>query len=353
MVSTLRKLAEYIGAHRAADRDAHERDRARQRVAIATVFGLASGWAAVDAGRAGPVPVLLAAVPVFSMGYALLALFHLRWLLPRRGVTLFGQYSFIVLDSVLTVVALVGAPSMLAAFYPVLMVQIVRCGMRYGLRTLWLSWAAAALAAAALMPFSSDWTSEASLLRSFVVMMVIIPVLFGPLVQKLVRANDALRAAATADPLTGLGNRRMLFEQLRLARASSVRTSTMLAVVLFDLDSQQVLDAVLLALSSARVLLMQLLAEGVDRQAFDDLVLAAFAGDGVAEHHVLGDAVFAVAGMPMVTQPPLVPSAQSRMWSMAALAAEAADDRPRASMMAAPRLPTVGRKVSACSRPGR
>lgn len=236
MVSTLRKLAEYIGAHRAADRDAHERDRARQRVAIATVFGLASGWAAVDAGRAGAVPVLLAAVPVFSMGYALLALFHLRWLLPRRGVTLFGQYSFIVLDSVLTVVALVGAPSMLAAFYPVLMVQIVRCGMRYGLRTLWLSWAAAALAAAALMPFSSDWTSEASLLRSFVVMMVIIPVLFGPLVQKLVRANDALRAAATADPLTGLGNRRMLFEQLRLARASSVRTSTMLAVVLFDLD---------------------------------------------------------------------------------------------------------------------
>src|SRR3989344_2519999 len=52
-------------------------------------------------------------------------------------------------------------------------------------------------------------------------------------------------------------------------------------------------------------------------------------------------------GMPMVTHLPLVPRAQSRMWSMAALAAEAADDRPRASMMAAPRLPTVGRKVLA------
>ena len=51
--------------------------------------------------------------------------------------------------------------------------------------------------------------------------------------------------------------------------------------------------------------------------------------------------------MPIVTHLPLVPSAQSRMWSMAALAADAADDRPRASMMAAPRLPTVGRKVSA------
>ncbi len=49
--------------------------------------------------------------------------------------------------------------------------------------------------------------------------------------------------------------------------------------------------------------------------------------------------------MPMVTHLPLLPSAQSRIWSMAALAADAADDTPRAAMMAAPRLPTVGKKV--------
>ena len=48
----------------------------------------------------------------------------------------------------------------------------------------------------------------------------------------------------------------------------------------------------------------------------------------------------------MVTHSPPEPRAQSRMWSMAALAAEAADDRPRAAMMAAPRLPTVGRNTS-------
>ncbi len=44
----------------------------------------------------------------------------------------------------------------------------------------------------------------------------------------------------------------------------------------------------------------------------------------------------------MVTHLPSEPRAQPRMWSMAALAAEAAEDRPRASMMAAPRLPTFG-----------
>jgi hypothetical protein len=34
------------------------------------------------------------------------------------------------------------------------------------------------------------------------------------------------------------------------------------------------------------------------------------------------------------------------MWSIAALAAEAALEAPRASMIAAPRLPTFGRKLS-------
>ena len=42
-----------------------------------------------------------------------------------------------------------------------------------------------------------------------------------------------------------------------------------------------------------------------------------------------------------------VPRTQSCMWSIAALAAEAALEAPRASMIAAPRLPTVGMNSSA------
>src|SRR6476660_7319510 len=41
-----------------------------------------------------------------------------------------------------------------------------------------------------------------------------------------------------------------------------------------------------------------------------------------------------------------VPSTQELTWAMAAFAAEAAEDAPRASMIAAPRLATVGMKVS-------
>src|SRR6185437_6476249 len=40
-----------------------------------------------------------------------------------------------------------------------------------------------------------------------------------------------------------------------------------------------------------------------------------------------------------------VPRAQSRAWSQVALAADAAEEDPRASMMAAPRLATVGMNV--------
>src|SRR6266705_369986 len=48
----------------------------------------------------------------------------------------------------------------------------------------------------------------------------------------------------------------------------------------------------------------------------------------------------------MLTQlPARVPSTQSRTWSMAAFAALAAEDSPRASMIAAPRFCTVGMKV--------
>ena len=47
-----------------------------------------------------------------------------------------------------------------------------------------------------------------------------------------------------------------------------------------------------------------------------------------------------------VQSPSGVPLTQSKTWSTAALAADAADEAPRASMIAAPRLATVGMKVS-------
>jgi hypothetical protein len=106
-------------------------------------------------------------------------------------------------------------------------------------------------------------------------------------------------------------------------------------------------DAGLLVLQFFERLVDALLAESVDLEAFNQFVIAAFSGDGEANMVSLGMPYWPSDGIPMVTHLPLEPRAQSRMWSMAALAADAADDRPRASMMAAPRLPTVGRNTVA------
>ena len=234
MLAPIPPLADYFGAHTVLHRDEHERDRARQRAVIAMVFALASGWAVWSAGADDGFERL---VPWLSAAYAAYAMFHLKVMLSRARRGVLAQYVFIVLDSVLTIVAVTGAPTVLAAFYPVLMVQIVRCGMRYGIRTMWLSWGAGAAAAAMAMPASPFWMSEPQLLRSFAFMMIVIPLLFGPLIRRLHAATDELRAAAGSDALTGLGNRRMLEEHLKLARARSERDGNMLAVIVFDLDN--------------------------------------------------------------------------------------------------------------------
>lgn len=235
----LQRFIGYVGAHNAQHVDAHERDRARQRAMISLAFSAITGWDAWHSPAPPPVEVL---VPVLSLAYALVALLHLKVVLARQRAGVLSQYLFIVLDSMVTVVAFVGAPAVLGPLYPVLMVQIVRCGMRYGLRTLWLSWAAAALAALALMPLSDYWTGQVLLLRSFVAMMVVIPLLFAPLVRTLHRVTAELRIAAGSDPLTGLSNRRLLDEHIRLARERCERERSMLAVMLVDLDNFKVVN---------------------------------------------------------------------------------------------------------------
>ena len=79
-------------------------------------------------------------------------------------------------------------------------------------------------------------------------------------------------------------------------------------------------------------------------RSLHDPVLAAPHGAREAADEALGDAVGAV-GRDAHRDPVRrsVPATQSRTWSIAALAAEAAEEAPRASMIAAPRLPTLGR----------
>ncbi len=224
---------DHFGAHRVDGRARHEIDRAIQRLVISIAVGLVSTLHDHDATQ---LELVVDALPWLSGVYALLTLAYWRVIHRRPHGAVAAQYAFLLVDPLVTVLALMASPSLLAPLNMFLMVQIVRCGIRYGVRTLWLTWGVSVVASAVLLPQSSFWALAQPLTQSHIAMLLITPLLFAPLIASLHRATDELRTAATSDPLTGLGNRRMLSEHLAIAQERSRRDDTALALILFDLD---------------------------------------------------------------------------------------------------------------------
>jgi len=224
----------YIGAHLVPHRDLHEIDRAIQRAVIGGILFALTVWQAFTSSG---LRFVVLALPVIAAAYAASAVAHLKIIRSQPNRAVFAQYAFIVLDPALTVLALAGMPLVLGCLNPLLLAQIVRCGIRFGMRTLWLTWGSAAIASVILLPLSGLWLLHEPLTQSYIVMLVITPILFGPLIRHGHRVTSDLRAAAMSDPLTGLGNRRMLHEHLPVAQERSRRDQSMLALILFDLDN--------------------------------------------------------------------------------------------------------------------
>lgn len=235
MPPAIQRAVIYLGAHLMPDRLAHEVDRAKQRFWIGTVLAILCLWSSTHSDSPSQLEQV---VPYLCALYACLSVLYMRMLQARPDGFVLTQYFFLCLDPVLSVFGLFGAPQVLAAFNPLVMVQIVRSGIRYGHRVMHLSWFLSVLAAAVLFPASTYWMKdEPALTRSFALMLAVTPLLFGPLVKHLHLLTRDLRDASTSDPLTGLGNRRMLAERLRLAQERAQRDKTMLAVMVFDLDN--------------------------------------------------------------------------------------------------------------------
>ena len=114
-------------------------------------------------------------------------------------------------------------------------------------------------------------------------------------------------------------------------------------------DQPELLDRVALLLELGDAGVDPLAREVGDLEALDDLPLAARARAGEAARSVPPRRRRSRPRGPpsRPSRPSGVPSTQSWTWSIAALAAEAALEAPRASMIAAPRLATVGMNSSA------
>ena len=153
----------YVGAHLVPHRDLHEIDRAVQRAVIGSIMSALMVWHAITSSLVGTVVL---ALPVLAIAYAVAAVVHLKIVRAQPNRAVMAQYVFIVLDPVLTVIALAGMPLVLGPLNPLLLCQIVRCGIRFGMRTLWLTWSSAAIASVIFLPLSGLWLLREPLTQS-------------------------------------------------------------------------------------------------------------------------------------------------------------------------------------------
>jgi len=172
----------YIGAHTGKDRDNNELERARQRIGMAIFILLV--LAASRPWRGGAFGVLWIA-PAMCIVDALVALFHVMMIKRRPGSMVPLQYFFIVFDPISIAVFLADSPKTTALMSPYLLFIVMRIGMRYGVRSLWLAWASAIFSVPAVLLLGSPfWRQEVQLTLSVITMLILIPPFFVPLLLK-------------------------------------------------------------------------------------------------------------------------------------------------------------------------
>ena len=110
------------------------------------------------------------------------------------------QYFFLLTDPLVCIGILLQDPAAFALWNPFLLVVVVRSGIRYGIRTLWLAWVVAMAAALTLLPMSEYWRREIQFFGSVICMLILVPVFFTSLVRRIhsVRALEEDRARLIA-----------------------------------------------------------------------------------------------------------------------------------------------------------
>jgi signal transduction histidine kinase len=132
-------------------------------------------------GRFDPLPYRIGLV--LSMSYLVATLAYLRfgnWAQPAEGRFL---YFFLFSDPLFFISMLVLDPRTFAFLHPLLLVIVVRSGIRYGLRTMYLSWGSA-IGGSLLLLTNDFWRHEASLTSAYVLMLVCVPLFFASLIRR-------------------------------------------------------------------------------------------------------------------------------------------------------------------------
>lgn len=176
------RIEAYFGAHSVPQRDEHERDRAMQRemIVLSVCLLWVSDFVTDHPLWSGEKSISM----LVAVGYMLSSSAYRRLIRLHPGGALPMQYLYLVADPVVLVLGLVVDAPRLAFLNPFLLFVIVRCGIRYGIRTMWLTWWVTLIAACLLLPTSNYWRTETELALAFAIMLLLIPMLFASLIRR-------------------------------------------------------------------------------------------------------------------------------------------------------------------------
>lgn len=205
VMPALTPIFDYFGAHKVVDRALNERDRALQRFLFPTLLIPLGIWAGhllglTDKGLFGPFTIL-------PMMYGLLGLAYYFFIARNPSGGVGAQYAFLICDPIATEAAIAYEPAAFSWMSIVLFVVITRAGVRYGMRTLLLTWVSAIVGAVALYIFvastSAAWQdSKHTYLVVGYALLMGVP-LFMPVIKQQSRSRelemDRLKVAALAD----------------------------------------------------------------------------------------------------------------------------------------------------------
>lgn len=194
--SNLARLAEYFGAHRVLESERQEREHAQLRGMVC--LGISSIWVIrFLSGAFIPPPLWI--ILALGLTYSGVSFFYLRLLrLPGTEGTYF-LYAFLILDPLFLIAVLVEDPRTFAFLNPFLLVVIIRSGLQYGVRTMYLAWGAALLGATFLLT-SEYWRSDLELALAFLLTLAFPPMFFSSLIRRVhnVRVVEQERARLIA-----------------------------------------------------------------------------------------------------------------------------------------------------------
>ena len=181
----LAKTSSYFGAHSIPALSLHERDRAMQRVVVCGIVGVI--WC-IEAWLGRFNQIQNYAALAFTIPYVAANLLYRQRDDFQSPASLALLYVFLIVDPIYLIVALALDPTTFGFLHPFVLVVVVRSGIRYGLRTMYLAWTAAVFATPMLLT-NSFWRTEVELTLSFCLILMFVPVFFSSLIRRVHNAR--------------------------------------------------------------------------------------------------------------------------------------------------------------------